>query len=163
MTIRVVRNAIVDKLRSVADIGVVHEYQRYATSLADLKALYLSTEHESIRGWYVSRAKSRETDRIMTRSVETTTWIINGVLALSDGAASELVADDLVEAIRDAFAADDDLGGAVDQCGVPKPGGSTQETGIQLVDFGPVMFGGVLCHGIKLQLTTIRYLTRNES
>lgn len=160
MSIAAVRTAIATILAGVTDIGVVHAYERYATNLDGLKTLYFSAPHNQIRGWYVSRNRSGETGRIQTRSVETTLWRINGFMALSDATQSELAMDGLIEAARNTFAGNDTLNGTVDQCSLPRPGGGSGEANLQLIDFGPVMFAGVLCHGVKFQLNTIRYLTR---
>jgi hypothetical protein len=83
-------------------------------------------------------------------------------MSLDDAAASELVFDDLIESIRDAFAADETLGGTVAQCAVPDDGSGNGESGIQLDDTGPAMFAGVLCHVCRLGLNTIRYLERQS-
>lgn len=160
MSIASVRTAIVTRLTSVANIGVVHAYERYANDLARLKALYWSNTHNAVRGWYVRRPATSETGNVQGRTVEQIRWRIVGLMALDDAAASEQTFDELIEAVRDAFAADETLGGTVDQCTNPDNGGEG-ESCIQLDDAGPVMFGGVLCHACRLALTTVRYLDRS--
>lgn len=158
MSVANVRTAIVARLVSVPDIGVVQAYERYAADLAKLKQLYWSAPHNAVRGWYVRRPVTTETSNDLGRSVEQIRWRIVGVMALDDANASELVFDGLIEQIRNAFAQDETLGGTVDQCTVP---GADGESCIQLDDAGPVMFGGVLCHACRLGLSTIRYLERD--
>lgn len=158
MSIATVRSAIVTRLSSVADIGVVHAYERYANDLARMKALYWSASHNAVRGWYVRRPATAETGNVQGRTVEQIRWRIVGLMALDDAAASEQTFDELIEAVRDAFAADETLGGTVDQCTNPDGEG---ESCIQLDDSGPVMFGGVLCHACRLSLTSVRYLDRS--
>lgn len=158
MSVADVRAAIVAKLNSVSGIGVVHSYERYASDLAKLKALYCPTGETTVRGWYVRRLATLETGNIQSNTVEQIRWRIQGVMALDDDAASELTFDAFIEAIRDAFSQDESLGGVVDQCS--EPGNDNGESCIQLDDAGPVMFGGVLCHGARLRLTTVRYLER---
>ncbi|MBI2397735.1 MAG: hypothetical protein HYV17_08045 [Xanthomonadales bacterium] len=160
MSMTPIRTAIRNTMLTVADIGVVHVRERYATALADLKNLYYSAPHAQIRGWYISRSKVAETGRIQNTSFEVTTWRINGFMSFKDDEVTELTLDDLVEEMRAAFRANDSLDGTVAQCSIPSPGGGSREANLQLVDAGPVMFAGVLCHGVKLQLPTIRYLTR---
>ena len=159
MSVAAIRNAIVATLGTVPDIGVVHPYERYANDLAALKALYWSAAHNAVRGWYVRRPATSELGNIQARTVEVIRWRIVGVMSLSDADASELAFDGLIEGVRNAFAADETLGGAVDQCTAPGGGGG-DESGIQLDDSGPVMFGGVLCHACRLGLLTVRYLDR---
>ncbi len=158
MSVATVRSAIVARLESVADIGVVHAYERYAHDLSALKALYYSAPHAQIRGWHVRRPATSERGNILGRTVESIRWRILGVMSLDDAAQSELAFDALIEAVRNAFAQDETLGGTVDQCTSPDDNG---ESCIQLDDSGPAMFGGVLCHVARLGLLTIRYLDRS--
>ncbi|MEO5626926.1 MAG: hypothetical protein ABIQ70_13035 [Dokdonella sp.] len=160
MSVAAARAAIAARLISVTDIGVVHAYERYASDLARLKQLYFSISHNQVRGWYVRRVQTSETGNILSNTVEHIRWRIVGLMALDDANASELVFDSLIEGVRNAFAADETLGGTVDQCAVPDPSGNS-ESCIQLDDAGPVMFGGVLCHAARLSLNTIRYLERS--
>lgn len=147
------RQAIVDLLASVSDIGVVHAYERYAHDLAKLKTLYYSEAHGALRGWYVRRTTVRETGIAVPRWTEVTGWQIRGYLALDDEGLSELAADQLIEDIRDAFRADPTLAGTVAKQGLF---GDTRDRGLQLVDFGPASFAGVLCHAIRFDLITAR-------
>lgn len=154
-----IRDAIVATMRTVADIGVVQPYERYAHAMQQLKAVYLSEDHGQLRGWFVRREQVIETGRILPRSIERVRWRIQGVMALDDAHASELVFDGLIDALRDAFRADDTLGGTVNQCAMP----DGSEAGLQLVSSGPVMFADVLCHGARCSLLTERYLTMEIS
>lgn len=152
-----IRAAIVARLNSVPQIGVVHAYERYSADLAKLKAFY--GYNGSIRGWFVRRPVLAESGNLLSHTVEQTRWHIRGVMALDDAAQTELTFDNLIESVRDAFAQDETLGGVVAQCS--SPGNDDGESGIQLDDAGPVMFGGVLCHSCRLGLLTVRYLERN--
>jgi hypothetical protein len=156
MSLADVRLAIVARLRSVPDIGIVHDRERNASDMNRLKALYLSPDHNQVRGWYVRRVATVESGNLLSRTVEQARWRIVGVMGFDDAASSELVFDALVDAVRNAFARDETLGGTVDQCSDPENGDGP--TGLQLDDAGPVMFGGVLCHACRLSLTTVRYL-----
>lgn len=149
-----IRDAIAATMLSVPDIGVVQLHERYAKASDKLREFYLSPAHQQLRGWFIRRPQIVETDRIQPRSIEYVQWRIQGVMALDDANASELVFDDLIEAMRDAFRANDTLNGTVAQCALA--GG--RDAGLQLIDAGPVMFAGVLCHGARLSLTTQRFL-----
>jgi hypothetical protein len=159
MTVAAIRTAIKTLMLTVPDIGVVHEYERYTTDMAGVRALYVSVPHNQLRGWFVRRQSTKEVGRIQNRSVEIIRWQIRGFMALDDSAQSELVMDGLVESLRDVFRVNETLSGTVDQCAVPQPGGGSGEAGLQVEDFGPVMFASVLCHHARLGLNTYRYLT----
>jgi len=158
MSIEAIRLAIVARMSSVDDVGIVQLHERYAADLAKLKALYWSAPHNQLRGWYVRRVATAETGNRQAHTVEQLRWRIVGFMAFDDANASELTFDALIESLRDAFAQDETLGGTVDQCSDPtSPDGVS---GLQLDDSGPVMFAGVLCHACRLSLTTVRYLDR---
>lgn len=143
------RAAIVAKLTGIAGIGVVHDRERYAHAMDALKALYVPAGEQQLRGWFVRRLGIRETGAVANRSIQTITWRIQGVMALDDAARSEIAFDNLIETIGDTFRADPTLGGLAR---TPKP--EDDDAGVQVVDSGPVMFAGVLCHAARLALTT---------
>lgn len=60
MSVAAIRTAIVARLASVADIGVVHDRERYAADHAGLKALYWSPTLGQLRGWHVRRQQTTE-------------------------------------------------------------------------------------------------------
>jgi hypothetical protein len=143
-----IRNAIVALLEGVAGIGRVHAYERYATNDRGFRDLY-DAGAGKILGWHVRRVATRD-DALGVGAMGTThTWRVVGIRALEDAEASELELDDLVERIRAAGRDDDTLAGAVATITID------QRAGFELVDSGPVMFAGVLCHRVVLKLTTV--------
>ncbi|NMG48298.1 hypothetical protein GO613_09315 [Azoarcus communis] len=144
------RAALVATLLSVPQVGVVHAYERYAKDLMRLRALYVATlpDGDQLRGWYVRRLAFRVTRNGAGRPFVHTTWLLRGLMALSDEAQSELAFDDLVDDVRRAIEVDPTLGGAVQTTLFDK------ELGAQLQAAGPVMFAGVLCHAADLVVTT---------
>jgi len=144
------RAALVATLAAVPDAGVVHAWERYAKDLGRLRALYVAQlpEGDQLRGWYVRRLAFQVTRNGAGRAFVHTTWLLRGLMAVSDEAQSELVFDDLVDAVRRAIEADPTLGGAVQTTLFEK------ELGAQLQAAGPVMFAGVLCHAADLVVTT---------
>jgi hypothetical protein len=148
-----IRAAIVATMQSVPEIGVVHNHERYIKDMTGLRAMYITPEF-GMRGWFVRRHQVVETDRIQPRSIEYLRWRIQGVMAINDEQASELVFDDLIEQLRDAFRANDTLNGTVAQCALA--GG--KDAGLQLDDSGPVSFASVVCHGARASLITQRFL-----
>lgn len=145
-----IRSAIVGVVQSVPDTGVVHPYERYAKSPADLAALY--TQGGALAGWFVRRLRSRE--RLVGASwLRIDEWEIRGFRALVDADASEVAMDTVVEGICTAVRADDTLGGVVMDTGDLSQG-DTRDAGVAVAESGPVVFCGVLCHGVSLRLTT---------
>jgi hypothetical protein len=148
MSLETIRAAIVAKLNAIPGIGLVHGYERFASGEKDFRAMY--SNGSRILGWHVRRVATEETSVALGRWQTIHRWEIRGYAGLSDADASEIAMDNLMEAIRDAFRADDSLGGAVDTCTRP------DAAGIQIADSGPVMFAGVLCHGVRLTLRTVQ-------
>lgn len=151
-TLAEVRAAVHGVVAGVSGIGVVHDYERFASGSDDFKALYYSATHAQIRGWNLRRVARAEASNARGRHMVTARWQIRGYLALDDSAASEKTFDSLVEDVIDAFRADDTLGGVVDTCIVGDAAGA------QLEEAGPVMLAGALCHGARLALATRWYL-----
>lgn len=157
MSVLLIRQAIVQVLGTVPNVGMVQPYERYAANLQQLKQFYWSATHNAVRGCYVRRLSAAITGRI-DDEVEHIRWRIVSLMAIDDDAQSELTFDALLDAKATAFRADDTLNDTVAQCTVPADGGGSGEAGLQLEDSGPAMFGGVLCHVARLSLNTIRYL-----
>lgn len=148
-TIAQVRAAIVGVMSGVAGIGRVHGYERYAKREAAFKDLFASGGQ--IRGWVVRRVATAEDSPAVGRYTITHRWQVRGYMSLDDEAASETAFDDLLEAVRDAFRADETLGGVVASINVG------EVAGLQVDDSGPVMFAGVLCHAVRCTLLTRHY------
>lgn len=147
------RAAIVAALASVPNIGVVHDRERYAKDNAKFAQHYLFTPaggQQHLRGWWVRRAETEERSDTYGSGTTTNvhTWQVRGYLAFNDADATELVFDELIEAFRAVVRDDPTLGGVCDQ----PPEEETD--GVQVLDAGPVMFAGALCHSALLQLKT---------
>lgn len=148
------RTALVARLASVPDIGLVHDRERFAANEAAFRALYLFTPAggtPGVRGWWVRRVATATTSISSARTLDVHSWELRGFMAFDDAAASELAFDALIEALRAAVAADPTLGGVAD------PGPLDEPEGLQLVEAGPVRFAGVLCHSAVLTLKTWSY------
>ena len=146
-----IRAAIAEKIFSLDPSVAVHEYERYTQNASDLIAMYKSGDAENARlhGWHVRRLATKEVLVDTGRWSIWHTWRIRGFMAIDDADESEKLFDTEIEAIRDAFRADDSLGGLVFEC-VAQNG----DTGVQVIASQPVLFAGVLCHSAELGLTT---------
>lgn len=138
-----IRAAIVARLKTVAGIGAVFAFERYAKTDKDFRVIYAAGEQ--VLGWHVRRVARREAP---ANNEVLTTWEIRGFMSLADEAESELALDALIDAICDAWRADPTLGGVVIY---PKDDGMAVP---ELADAGPVMFTGTLCHSARLRLVT---------
>lgn len=151
-TVATIRAAILAKLGGVADIGVVNDYERYSKDQSALQAQYVATiaGAKQLRGWNIRRTKTAENFSVFCGPQPVThTWDLRGYMALDDSAATEKTFDNLIEAIRDAFRADETLGGAVYSTTL-----LDGVTGVQVIESVPVLFAGVLSHSARLRLFT---------
>lgn len=153
-TIDQIRAAIKAKIETVANVGVVHDYERFASEAAKFRALYLTgtAPNQRILGWHVRRVATREQYIAVSRWVVDHDWQIRGFMGIDDADATEKTFDALIESIRTAFRDDETLGALVAAC-------LKDETEvISVLDSGPVMLAGTLCHAARLALTTRHYL-----
>jgi prophage DNA circulation protein len=151
-----VRAALLALVTAVPAIGRVHDRERYVRDEAKFRELYLfrlPTGVQQLRGWWLRRAATMERSLGVGRNVEVHTWQVRGYMALEDDTATEHAFDELIEALRDAVRANAELGGVCQQGPI-----DDNTDGLQVVESGPVLFCGVLCHSALLQLKTWNYL-----
>lgn len=150
-TLADIRAAIVAELQAIGNIGLVHDYERYAKSEGDFRTLYLydlGGGEKQIRGWYLRRMGTVQTREVMGSHEDVHQWLIRGFMAIDDASASEKAFDDLIEAIRERFQANGSLSGLISSIYSP------EGKGIEVAESQPVLFGGVLCHSAKLRFST---------
>jgi len=150
MSLDAIRTAIVATMNTVTNVGIVHDYERYAKLEAEFKALYVAqiAGKGQVRGWYVRRLATREVSQVIGRYQVTHEWLVRGFMAIEDAAGSEKVFDTLIESVRDVFRTDETLGGVVSSTV------TRDAAGLQLEESVPVLFAGVLCHSARLKLIT---------
>ena len=137
-------------LSGVSGIGVVHDYDRLAVDVATLKKFFQDSEGR-INGWTIAREATPErwlTNIDYERVFEMT---IRGYYGLQDAAASEIVFQDLIEAICDKFRGNDTLNGTCETI-CPEFGNMVGKSGLQVAVVEPRMFGSILCHYVELRL-----------
>lgn len=144
-----IRAAIVATVAPAASPGSVHDYERYAAKVDMLRALYVPAGAGGvINGWHLRRGAIRRRPLPSGRTLVAAEWGIVGYRSLVDAAASERALDGTADAIIAALATDPTLSGLVR--GLPVD----DRAGPQLLDSEPVMFGGVLCHRVRIGLWT---------
>ena len=145
------RAALATLLSGVDGAGLVHLEEPYAKTQAAFQALYQwanpATGEKQVRGWFLHRLRTQEQELGVGRVMNVHTWRVRGFMALLPPASGQAF-DELIESMRDAFRADPTLGG------VAQPGPVGQPSGVQVVESGPVVFSGVLCHSAQLELKT---------
>lgn len=151
MSLTIVRDAIVAKMLDVDGIGVVHRYQRYAKVKSDFREFY--KVEDKVLGWSVRRVSFSERRYTAGVNIVRNRWRIEGFRSLDDEAETELLFEDLIEDVAAVFRLDPTIGGAVNTIN------TDNQAGIQLEDFGPAMFAGMLCHQARLALTTEHYVS----
>lgn len=150
-----IRAALVGAIASIPDVGVVHSRERYVRDEAKFRQLFVpaGVEPQQVRGWWVRRTGTSRRALNLANGVVLHEWAIRGYMALNDEQASELVFDDLVEAIATTVPQDPTLAPMCD----PGPTPADDTNGIQVADAGPVLFCGVLCHSAVLSLKTWQF------
>lgn len=153
-TLATIRAAIKARLLTVANIGQVHDYERFAATQAAFLGLYQTgvAPNARILGWWFDLATERrmEVETGLLRVVRS--WQLIGFCGLEDADGTAKIVQDLCQAIVIAFVADRQLGGAViDQRDLDanRTAVGPQIDGVQLV-----MFAGVSCHRASLRITT---------
>lgn len=147
---RLVRTAIVNRVKALGLTDRVYEYERFADRIEDLKALY--AHNGTIKGGFIQRVSGAEDER-GTCAPYLDRWQLSLYQSWSDGNESALAFDDWIDSIIDAF----ERGEALDGSETFDLSANGQAGGVALLDSQPVRFAGVLCHSATLQLTTIRW------
>jgi hypothetical protein len=154
----IIRAVLTAQMAGVPDIGQVHDRERFHKNEASFRALYVTTpagKPEQLRGWWLARTATQEVTVSNCTVMNVHTWQWRGYMAFADEQATALEFDELIETYRALVRQNPTLGGVCEQN--PMDGGSDAD-GVQVLDSGPVMFCGVLCHSALLELKTWSYL-----
>ena len=130
-----IRARIKSDLEAIEGIGVVHDYERWASDWGKFLDLMKDPVTQTIRGWTITRESSEGEREAPAEANRYPVYVVRGYWGLSDLNASERAFDDLVEAVQDALGADVTLGGIVDH---------VEEPIVRALE--PRMYGSVLCH-----------------
>lgn len=147
-----IRAAIKAKIESVADIGPVHDYLRYAKNNLALATLYKNTTTGRLNGWTFFRESLRMLEIDIGAGRRLDAWRLYGYMALDDADASATLLQTQIESIRAAFLADRTLGGLVIDLKDLKE--RDARVGVQTEIVEPWMFAGVLTLRARALLLT---------
>ena len=152
MSLADIREQIKVLLSGVSGIGIVHDYERWAAEWPKFLDLYKVEATGKLNGWTISRKKTPKS-LLAKGGISTRTHhiMIRGIYGLKDSDASELVFQEIIEAIVAEFAKHDTLNATCFTCSATDnaPG---DEDGIQVDLVENRSFGGVLCHYAELSL-----------
>lgn len=132
-------------LSAVPGIGIVHSRERWTNDKTKLKAMFAM--EDKINGWQITRRATAES-RLPGEATRTYTFLIRGYYSFEDndvdGSASEVIIQNLVEAICDAFRSN------------PSLNLSCENSGPMQVDaVEPLLFSGYLVHHIQFSLAVL--------
>lgn len=141
------RDAIVARLNTVANIGVVQSRERWSDDWQDFLNLFKDTPSSSIRGWTVTWDGNKDVESeaaALGQRAYAYTFVIRGYLAFSDANNSEDTFGVLIEGVRDSLNNQRTFGvsGILPFSGV-----------VEVAHHEKRIFGSVLCHYAEVMLT----------
>jgi len=142
--------AIATTLKTVDGIGVVHDYERYATREKEFRQLF-KTDNEILGGFFY-RETTQELDGDTGEVRIIHSWKFLWFKSLVDKKQTSKSFQTLVENICNAFRADPTLGGVIDDN--KNMAQTFGPVGIQVDAIESVIFTDVLCHRARLSLQT---------
>lgn len=147
-TVNEIRAAIAAKVRAATGLSTtVHEYERFVKEQSRLRDLYKPAAESRIHGYHVRKTATREVQNAVGSYTIDHSWQVRGFMSLDDADETEKLFDTEIEAVRDAFRDDSDLG--LDLASI-----DDEQAGVQVPESGPVMFCDVLCHSARLAFMT---------
>lgn len=151
-----IREQIKATLSGVSGAGVVHDYERWANTWQKFLDLFKDAD-DKINGWTLSRIKVAQGMGSFSQIERAHIFRLQKVYGLKDGDESGIVFEDHLQAVVDAFDADDTLGGTCTTC-TPNWGPMEGLTGLQIEKAEARTFGSVLCHYGECRLCAIEFV-----
>lgn len=146
-----IRSALKVIVKSVTDVGIVHDYERWANEWEDFLNLFKkgTASGDVIRGWTIGYGgfipgDPQEFGNVFVRSQK---FMIRGYQQLDDSEESE----------KDAAALAEDVCDMLDAAVTIRPPNYYYATNCTLL-FEPRMFGGILCHYAEISLNVLEVI-----
>jgi len=140
-------------LSGVSGMGVVHGYQRLATSWGKVLDLFKDDE-EKINACCISRSGIFTRQATVGEAELAYLFSVRFYMGLKDGTATERVFQALLDDVVDALIINDTLNGACETTH-PDWGPMSGAAGLQVETIDHRMFGNVLCHFAEGKICTI--------
>ena len=157
MSVSAIRSRIKTNLEAVTGCGEVHDYDRWASHWNDFLSLF-KDDNGLINGWTISLIKMQNAMESFTQMGRAHVFRLQKVYGLNDGDATGKTFEGHLEAVVNAFKADDTLNGACLTC-TPPWGPMEGLTGLQIDKIEHRLFGTVLCHYADCRLGPVELVT----
>ncbi len=92
-----IAQAIARRIAGVADVGQVHEYQRYFNDEKTFKVLFFDETNERVCGWTVTRESWEESGSPNSGYQRRSTFVIRGYMGTDDANRTEIEFQKLIE------------------------------------------------------------------
>ena len=149
--------SVLNLVDASSNIGVIHDYERWALHWENVLTILVDPTDNVVRSWMIvyrgytsddlSSMFSQDLGNVKSLSVRNHSWMVRGVLALDDSAATDKTFATLAETISNELDADADLH---DQ---DKYYGDPPMTPVDLETFEVRIMAGVLCHFAEISFT----------
>ena len=151
MSLSTVINGADTVLATVTGMGSRHKFVRRIPTREELIAQARPTTNGPINVWFISResTQSEQRDGNLTEFIERHVVIIEAWYSVNDAGSTESTFQDLIEAVRAAFRADQSLGSNPSLVAAP--------ASVRIVDHDKI--GPALCHHTILTLPVTEYLS----
>jgi hypothetical protein len=141
MALSHLRTALATRIKTVANVGVVNDWEPYTTRDEDFAAFFKSGA--LLRGWTITRESTREDHLTMKDDWSAHLMVIRGYQGVDNDAASEKTFQDLVELVRAALRLEQTarLSGYANRVQHPQ---------VRILE--PRLFAGVFVHYVEISL-----------
>lgn len=146
--------SVLTTLDASSNIGLVHDYERWALHWENVLTVLKDPTDNVVRAWMIAYRGfttipeasffSQVAPTNKSISIRVHSWVVRGVLAIDDSAASEKTFATLVENVANALDGDETLHDQDKYYGDPPMGP------VELQTFEARSFAGVLCHVAEL-------------
>jgi hypothetical protein len=135
-------------LSAVDNTGIVHTYQRNINDPVVFKMLCYDTANERISSWMISRESVSDFQSANSANTRTYPFVLRGYMGVSDAKETELIFQQSINDIADAFTPQGSLRSVVE---LTRP--------IQARTIAYLELHGVLCHYAELTMEVQEHLT----
>ena len=141
-----IANQIAARLATVANIGRVHAFQRYLKSREQIDSEFIDSSLGRHNGWTISRESFPEHEQSCNlKNTRVSHYVLRGFMSVEDAQATELLFQQVIDDVCDAFRPQDNLSETVELI-KPIKGRSIGYTWLGKPD------SGIFCHGAELEL-----------
>ena len=149
--------SVLNLVDASSNIGVVHDYERWALHLDKVLEILVDPTDNVVRSWMiiyrgyladdVSSLFSQDLENVKSLSIRNHSWTVRGVLAVDDSAETDKTFATLAETVSNELDADENLHNQDRYYGDPPM------TPVNLETFEVRIMAGVLCHFAEISFT----------